>query len=158
MKSAGKALGNALKAAYSGTVTFAKSAWPWIVGALVLLLAAFAFWRWWRRRARSPAPGDEDRDAPKYRAAQSFERMVSVLAKAGVARSPAQTALEFGRRADSFMGFDLGGRAAALFNKARFAPDPGTAELDELDEVVGRIEVEVADRKKPRASKRETRG
>ena len=151
LKSAGKALGRAMKSAVTGTISFAESAWPWMLAGIALFMVAFAFERWRRRRARSPDPREGDEDGPRYRASVAFERLVASLAGVGVVRSPAQTALEFGRQADASMGFTLGARAAGLFNRARFAPDPAAWELDELEKVVGRIETEVREKKRPRA-------
>ncbi|MHB8893837.1 MAG: transglutaminase TgpA family protein [Candidatus Geothermincolia bacterium] len=157
IKSAGLSVGRALKAAAGGTASFAKQAWPWLLVLLLLVFIAFAFLRHRRRKARSPG-GAGPQDAPRSRAARAFERMVDSLARAGISRSPSQTALEYGRRADASLGFELAGRAARLFNHARFAADTSADELDELDSVVSRIETEVANKKRPRASSGETRG
>jgi hypothetical protein len=148
----GLSVGRGLKAAVTDTVSFARQAWPWILAFVFLLAAAFVLWRFWRSRARSPGGGGLEPYGPRHRAAAAFKRMTDTLARVGLARQPSQTALEFGRQADALLGSDLGGRAARLFNRARFALEVAPDELDELDAIVGRIEVEVATKKKPRAS------
>jgi protein-glutamine gamma-glutamyltransferase len=148
LKSAGKSVGRAFKSATTATIDFSKKAWPWILALIGLLTLSYVFWRWRRERNGKEVP-PADRDGPRYRASLTFERMVRALARAGIARRPAQTALELGRAADDSLGFDLGVRAATLFNRARFAAEPVPSDLDDLDEVVGRIESQVLDRKNP---------
>jgi len=151
LKSAASALGRGVKSAAGAVIDFAASAWPWILALLALALIAFALSRRRTRRARSPGPVESD-DGPRQRAARAFERMSAALASAGIVRAPAQTALEFAGVADSALGFDLGGRAARLFNALRFGSEPREGDLAELDKVVDGIEAEVSGRKKPRAS------
>jgi len=149
LKSAGFAAGRGLRAAGRGISAFSRKAWPAILVLVVLLVLAYAVRRRSRRRARSPGGEAEPARGPRDRAVRAFERMVRSLASAGVARTPAQTALEFGHAADRALGFDLGGRAAALFNRARFAGEPVPRDLEELDQVVIEIESEVSGTKDP---------
>jgi transglutaminase-like putative cysteine protease len=149
LKSAGLAVGRGIKAAGRGISAFTSRAWPEILGLVLVMLAGYALWRFTRRRARSPGAEGGPDGGPRERAARAFERMVRALALVRVPRSPAQTALELGRAADASLSFDLGGRAARLFNRARFAAEPAPRDLDELEEVVSEIEAEVSTKKVP---------
>jgi transglutaminase-like putative cysteine protease len=149
LKSAGLAAGRAIKAAGRGISAFTRAAWPALLGLVVALLLAYGLWRWLRGRARSPGVDSRPAHGPRERAAAAFERMVRALASVGVLRAPAQTALELGSEADAALGFDLAGRAAGLFNRARFAAEPAASDLDELDEAVTEIESEVSKKKAP---------
>jgi len=148
LKAAGLAAGRALKAAASGVVGFVRVAWPAILGLLALLLVGF--WLARLRRARSPAPltGPQE-SGPRHAAAVIFERMTRALARAGIVLGPAQTALEFGAVVDASLGTDLGERAARLFNGLRYSAEPADADLEQLQEVVGRIEDAVSARENP---------
>jgi protein-glutamine gamma-glutamyltransferase len=148
LKSAGRSVGRAFKSAATATVGFSKRAWPWILGLIVLLLLTYAFFRW-RKSRRGDGVQPAGRDGPRQRAAVSFERMARALATIGISWRPAQTALELGRAADEEMGFELGVRAARLFNSARFAAEPASTDLDDLDAVVTVIASEVEKRKNP---------
>lgn len=139
LKAAGLATGRAFKTAARGVTGFVHVAWPEILALIVLLLAVFGFRR--LRRARSPGPGRAPPEpGARHRAAVAFERMTRALAKAGIVWRPAQTAVEFGAQADSSLGMDLGSRAAALFNRSRFSACPVESDLEQLEDVVGRIE------------------
>lgn len=141
LKSAALSIGRALKAAGRSTAALLAVAWPYLIALAALLVGLFL---WSRRRRRAPPglPRPEGLLGPRERAARAFERMVCVLGRAGIAWRPAQTAVELGRQADASLGFDLGTRAAALFNKARFGKDPSPEDLDELDHVVTTIDSE----------------
>ncbi len=146
LKAAGKAIADAAKTVVSHVGSFAAGAWPWIIAAAVLLAAAFIAWRYGRRRSRVRGRGLPEAVGPRQRAALAFERMVAALAGSGIARAPAQTAIEFARLADASIASDLGGKAARLFNLARFGPEPTRAQLDELDSLVDSIEILARDK------------
>jgi len=156
LKSAGLATGRALKAAARGVAGFVHVAWPAILALIVLLLAGFGLRR--LRSSRSPARGRAPpQPGERHRAAIAFERMTRALAKRGIVWRPAQTAMEFGAEADDSMGMDLGSRAAALFNRSRFSACPVESDLEQLEDVVGRIE-STLDAKKNPGPHRGTRG
>lgn len=151
LKSVGQATGRALGAVVSEASSFARRAWPWLAGALLLAAGVPLLWRLARRRARSPSRAGPSEPGPAERAARAFETMARALATLGITRPPAATAVEFGRKADAALSSGAAGRAAVLFNAARFAPSVDPATMDELDRAVGAVVEEVARRKKPRA-------
>jgi transglutaminase-like putative cysteine protease len=146
IKAAGHAVGRAFAASGRAVRSLAGVAWPEILGLLIAAMVAWLLFNYLRRRQRSPSPLDGV-EGPRQRAARAFERMTAALASSGSTFRPAQTALEFAEEADRRFGFDLVSRAALLFNRSRFGADPDSAELDQLDAVVGRIESEVSGRK-----------
>lgn len=159
LKSAGTTLGRALRSAAAGTISFVRQSWYWLLAVVVAAVVLAALWLYVRRRSKGPPDGPvrEESDWPKRRAILAYERMVRALSRAGITCGPATTALECGLQADRALGSDLGGRAAGLFNRARFALSPQPRDLDELEDIVDQIETEVSENKKSRASRGETR-
>jgi hypothetical protein len=80
--------------------------------------------------------------------------MTRALARAGIVWRPAQTASEFGAAVDSFLGTDLGARAAELFNGLRYSAEPAQSDLEQLRQVVGRIEDAAGAKENPGSRRR----
>ncbi|PKQ28179.1 MAG: hypothetical protein CVT63_04035 [Candidatus Anoxymicrobium japonicum] len=140
LKRSGLALGRAISRLGRGTSAFARWAWPLVPGMLIALAAAGVFWRRRRRRANLPRPAPERADGTARREVVAFGRMVEALSSVGLTRRTAETALEFGRRADASLGLGLCVKAAALFYRPRFTREPMSADLDELEHIVDEIE------------------
>lgn len=144
MKSAGRALGDAARSVTTTIGAVARDYRGWLLVLGVLLLASgLLLTARLRKRAGPPGGGAPREDGPRQRAARAFERMSGALAKLGLIRRPAQTALEFGNEADRILGADLASRAATLFNMSRFGRGGASDDLDMLERAVDDIETAV---------------
>lgn len=137
---------SALRAAGGRVSGFLTAYWPWLIG-LAAAAAAVTLLRRMKPKPRKPGePARAGPGGPRENAYRMFARMAAALAAAGLQRRPSQTPLEYGEEADRRLGTTAAGRAAALFNRVRFAREPSEEDLTALEGAVTSVEKSLAAR------------